>query len=118
MIDKKRIIVIGLILIATIITIVLYTKSPGSKEAGTSAIQAGHLASLNVYEIEGGWAYEVKIDTSVMLFQEQIPGMPNNVKFSTKADALKCGKLVMQKLKKQQRPSISKTELDSLKISY
>lgn len=116
--QKKGILIIGLILVATIITIILYhPASPGSKEAGTSSMEQ-HIASLQVVEIDSGWAYKVMVDTTVLIYQKQIPGISGAPKFTSKKDAQKCGELVMQKLKKQRIPSISRAELDSLGINY
>ena len=119
MTKKKIFFIVGLILVAIIITTLLYNpKSPGSKEAGTSAIKQSVEVSLNVYELEGGWAYKVLINNTTFIAQELIPGIPNNKKFVSKTDAEKCGNLVIRKIKAHQLPSISKSELDSLKIHY
>lgn len=118
-IKKKGILIVGLLLIAAIIATILYNpKSPVSEEHGTSSINTPSTAKLNVYKIENGWGYEILVDSKVFIYQESIPGLPSNVKFISKSDAKKCGELVLEKLTDGKIPYISKSELDSLQISY
>ena len=119
MIKKKGIFIVGIVLIAVIITTLVYHPvSPGSKTTGTSAIKESPIVSLKVYEVNNGWAYKVMVNNASFIVQEQIPGIAGQKAFQSKADAEKCGKLVVQKIKKQQFPALSKAELDSLGIQF
>lgn len=119
MTKKKGIITVGLILLAVIATTLLYySESPGSQEAGTSSTQKQADIALNVYTIDNGWAYKILINNSTFIVQEQIPGAPGDKTFQSKSDAKKCGELVVEKLKKRIIPSVTKDELDSLGINY
>lgn len=117
--NKKGVLIVGLLLFAAIIATILYQpKSPGSVESGTSSLKKSQNASVHVYQIEGGWAYEILVDSKAFIVQEQIPGIANLKKFNTETDAQKCGQLVLDKLIKHKNPSVSKQELDSLGIVY
>lgn len=119
MTKKKSILIVGLILLAVIVTTyIVHTESPGSKETGTSAIQQEPEINLTVYALENGWAYKVLINNSIFIDQENIPGLTGDKVFQSKSEAEKCGQLVIKKLRQRVIPSVSKEELDSLGIRY
>ncbi len=120
MTNKTKVIILtGIILTITIIATILHnSKSPGYTPAGTSNIIKSHSVSFKVFQVdEKGWGYEVYIDSNRFIYQDVIPGVSGIVRFKSKDDAFKCGKLVTDKLINKKNPAISDSELDSLEIT-
>ena len=120
MTNKTKVILLtGIILTITIIATILHnSKSPGYTPAGTSNIIKSHSVSFKVFQVdEKGWGYEVYIDSNRFIYQDVIPGVSGIIRFKSKDDAFKCGKLVTDKLINKKNPAISDSELDSLKIT-
>jgi hypothetical protein len=120
---KKRTIAVIITLVVVVSAIFIFNKieSPDSKKAGTFAlpeIENTEDLTLNVFEKNGGWCYEIYVNDKRFILQESIPGVPGKQKFTSKNDAKKCGELVIKKLEKQEMPSVSRNELDSLGITY
>jgi hypothetical protein len=115
----KVVISTGIILTITIIATILHnSKSPGYTPAGTSDNIKSHSVSVKVFQVDDkGWGYEIFIDSSRFIYQDVIPGISGIVRFKSKDDAFKCGKLVTDKLIKKKNPAISIKEIDSLGIS-
>lgn len=117
--QHTRLLLVAIVLVVAIIATVIYQKrSPGPIESGTSYVALPHAISLKVYETEQGWGYEIYADTTLLLFQELIPGVAGEKRFLTQTDAMKCGELVIKKIKSNSLPFISIDELDSLGIFY
>ncbi len=67
----------------------------------------------------GGWGYQIIKNNKVMINQPTIPVIEGNKAFSTEKDALKVARLVKANLEKGLfPPTVSKNQLDSLKITY
>ncbi|MCE1167033.1 MAG: DUF4907 domain-containing protein [Sphingobacteriia bacterium] len=67
----------------------------------------------------GGWGYQIIKNNKVMINQPTIPVIEGNKAFSTEKDALKVAGLVKANLEKGHfPPTVSKSQLDSLKITY
>ncbi len=118
---KKRTIAVIITLVVVISAVFIFNniKSPDSKKAGTFSfpkIENTENLTLHVFEKSGSWGYEIHVDNKRFILQESIPGVPGKQKFTSENDAKKCGELVIKKLKKQEIPSISPKELDSLGI--
>lgn len=115
----KVVISTGIILTITIIATILHnSKSPGYTPAGTSDNIKSHSVSVKVFQVDDkGWGYEIFIDSSRFIYQDVIPGISGIVRFKSKDDAFKCGKLVTDKIIKKKNPAISIKEIDSLGIS-
>ncbi len=63
------------------------------------------------------YCYDIYSNGRMMIHQPSAPGLPGNSGFKTKADAEKVAKLVIEKIKKgEMPPSITKEELDKLKV--
>jgi hypothetical protein len=65
-----------------------------------------------------GWGYEILVDHKIFIHQEDIPAIPGKKEFLTKEDAMKTAGLVVKKLVRGKRPSITKDDLAALKISF
>src|SRR6185437_4959538 len=64
-----------------------------------------------------GWGYDIYVDSQLYVHQPHIPAFSGERGFKTEEQAIKVGGLVMQKIKDNIiPPTVSKEELDSLKI--
>lgn len=89
---------------------------------GQSVNQGGEgLSRFKVETIrsEHGWGYNIRQDTTLIIEQKVIPGVPGMNGFATEQEAAKTGRLVKHKLDQGVfPPTISVHELDSLGIKY
>ncbi len=63
-----------------------------------------------------GWGYEIYVDKKIYIKQDYIPAIGGAHSFATKEDALKTGKVVMDKLEHGQIPAMTVEELKALKV--
>ncbi|WP_229248634.1 DUF4907 domain-containing protein [Dyadobacter sandarakinus] len=82
----------------------------------TSSIGEGYgRIKVKAYQVTEGWGYRIYDDTTLIIEQPVIPGIPGTAGFKTRQDALKTGELVQQKLSRGIfPPTITAEELDSL----
>lgn len=116
---NSRILIIGLL--ATVVTAfaaAIYFVSP----KGPRADQGGeglYRFKVETIRAESGWGYLIRQDTTPVIEQKVIPGIPGASGFRTEQEAAKTAALVKEKLSKGIfPPTISSTELDSLGINY
>lgn len=69
------------------------------------------------FRVNGGWGYNITVDNKIYIHQPTVPALAGNVLFSTRADAVKTGNLVIKKLIAGQFPSLSTAEIKGLDIS-
>jgi hypothetical protein len=63
------------------------------------------------------YGYEILVNNNLVIRQQNIPGLPGNKGFATKADAAKTAQLVIQKLQQgAMPPTITIRELERLGI--
>ncbi len=65
---------------------------------------------------ENGWGYKICKDKKLIIKQDLIPAIENKVAFKSEADARKTGNFVIEKLKKNQLPTLSRSDLEELDI--
>ena len=63
-----------------------------------------------------GWGYNIYLNDSSGIHQQEIPGLVGRKGFETEEDAKKIGNLVLDKIKHKKLPSVTLKELDSLNI--
>ena len=63
-----------------------------------------------------GWGYEIYVDKKLYIKQDYIPAINGIHAFKSREDAMKTGKLVLNKLTHGKKPIISVDELNALKI--
>lgn len=68
------------------------------------------------FKTNSGWGYTIAYKDKILIKQSIIPVISNNKSFATQEDALKTGHLVMDKLKHNLSPTVTKNELILLKI--
>jgi hypothetical protein len=106
-----------LILVFSIIMIVAGTGILIYKNSGSSSKDMLRI-DLTTFKTEGGWGYDIHVDTLFFIHQDRIPLIPGNKVFVSEADALKTGQLMVEKIKKKGRPDITMDELKALGIHY
>ena len=67
---------------------------------------------------ENGWGYNISKNKKLIIKQDLIPAVEKQTAFKSEADARKTGNLVIEKLKKNQLPTLSRSDLAELKIGY
>ena len=74
---------------------------------------------MKSFKTSNGWGYQILKDKKVLINQPTIPVIEGNKAFSSQKEALKVANLVKVKLEKGQfPPSVTKSQIDSLKITY
>ncbi|MBO9616359.1 MAG: DUF4907 domain-containing protein [Dyadobacter sp.] len=113
---NSRILIIGILATAFAAAIYfLFFKGQGANQGGEG------LSRFKVETIRGehGWGYNIRQDTTLVIEQKVIPGVPGMDGFTTEQEAAKTGGLVKQKLDRGIfPPTVSVHELDSLGIKY
>ena len=72
--------------------------------------------SLESIKTETGWGYVIKNNEQIIIRQSIIPVIANKKSFKNEQEALKVGNLVLQKLKNNNSPTITKKDLILLSI--
>ena len=76
------------------------------------------LYSLNIIEENDNWIYEISRDNQLLIRQEYIPVIEGKIPFKTKRDAEIIGTLVLNKLNKNNNPTITIDEIISNNINF
>ncbi len=79
---------------------------------------AGGKLECKAVQVDRGYGYIITLGEDTFIYQPYIPAIGKRIPFSSRQDALKVGNVVRRKLLNNQLPSMSKTEIDSLGISY
>jgi hypothetical protein len=113
MIKKEKIILLfSIIMLAAATGILFYKRNSGSASNGVLRID------LTTFKQAGGWGYDIKVGSSYFIHQDRIPVITGNKMFISEDEALKTGKLMVEKIKKTGRADISLPELEALGIHY
>ena len=65
-----------------------------------------------------GWGYDILVDHKIFIHQEHIPAITGEKAFLNKEEAMRTAGLAIEKLKKGKLPTITKSDLATLKISF
>lgn len=95
----------------TLLTVSLLTLSYISCEPKPNNI------SGKVHQTPHGFAYRIFIDNKLAVQQETIPGISGTRYFCDSLDAARVCRFVQAKIVNRQNPSVTKKELDDLKIN-
>lgn len=71
------------------------------------------LASVQLHP---GWGYRITYNNKPLIYQPCIPVLPGRKPFGSETDAMHVGNLVLYKLSHHLPPSVTRSELDSLRI--
>lgn len=69
------------------------------------------------FEINGGWGYCILKNNKIIIKQTHIPTIPERIRFKSQEDANKVGQLVLERIKNNLPPTITKNDLFLLKIN-
>lgn len=67
-------------------------------------------------ETATGWGYTIRQNDKIIIKQTIIPTVESNPSFQSEEDAMKVGQLVLEKLKNDKSPTVTKNDLNLLSI--
>lgn len=73
--------------------------------------------TYTTYHTPLGWGYDVLVNDSLYIHQQQMPAVEGNRGFSSQKEAEKVAELVIARMKRKELPTILLRDLDSLGIS-
>jgi hypothetical protein len=73
--------------------------------------------TYTTYHTPLGWGYDVLVNDSLFIHQQQMPAVEGNRGFSSQKEAEKVAELVIARMKRKELPTILLRDLDSLGIS-
>jgi len=97
--------------------ITLFALSYSCNHAAKENTSQGHKLDIAAIQVGNGWGYNILVDNKVYIHQYCIPAVGGNKVFSSKEDALKTARVVVEKMMKGKIPSITRHDLDSLNIA-
>jgi hypothetical protein len=118
---KKLLLIVGVLTVTTILATIIHNiNSPGRtiKPGISYSTATPPSLAVNVIRLDSGWGYQILIDGNVFIKQDRIPCISSAEQFASQDEALKCGELVISKIKANHIPAISIAELDSIGIQY
>lgn len=74
--------------------------------------------TYSTYRTPLGWGYDVLVNDSLFIHQQQMPAVQGMRGFSSEQEAARVAQLVIERLKKKELPTVYLRDLDSLKIAY
>jgi len=113
-INRKVVITVALISILIVVSFLFIFRDNKTEVQS----QTSKSTRYEVFGSEPAWGYQIILKGRVYISQKNIPAIQGNIPFKTKSDAEKVASLVLGKIKKNQNPSVSRDELDSLQIDY
>jgi len=69
---------------------------------------------VETFKVSDGWGYRIKLRNKDYLYQPFIPGIPGKKAFPDKKTAARAGNLVVQKLRNQQLPTLTKEDINKI----
>lgn len=63
-----------------------------------------------------GWGYDIMADKKIYIHQDYMPAVPGKRGFKSSADALLVGNRVIQKISRNELPSVTEKDLEELGI--
>lgn len=92
--------------------ILFYKRNSGSASKDLLRID------LKTFKQDSGWGYDIKVGATFTIHQDRIPVISGNKMFVSEDEALRTGKLMVERIKKDGHPSISIDDLNALGIHY
>ena len=71
---------------------------------------------LEPFKSEGGWGYSVTAHGKVIIYQPFIPAVEGMIPFATRHDAMKAGRMMIEKLRDGEEPSLTIGDLNKAGI--
>lgn len=85
--------------------------------AFSKIVSSDTLYFVEVIEIEGGYGYQISHNSHIAIFQPFIPAISGKKPFAEKDDAKKVGRLVMERMKSGENYTVTRQDLESLRIN-
>ena len=83
-----------------------------------TGINNSRQVELTSIKKKDGWGYQIKVNNKSIIQQETIPGIAGYKPFINEEEALKAGRLVLEKLKNGKLPTLNTGDLDAMNIHY
>ena len=90
----------------------------GSGQSNSNQTTVDDYFQYRTFCTDAGWGYEILVNEVVFIHQQIIPAIQGNHSFQTEDEARKTAELVVRQLKKNESPSVTVAQLDSLRVSY
>jgi CxxC motif-containing protein len=68
-------------------------------------------------KVKNGWGYTIALNNKIVIKQTVIPTVSKQMSFASEGDALKVGDLVLERIKQNLSPTVTKNDLILLEIS-
>jgi len=98
-----------------LLAIIAFTASRLSRQPLKTTAMQDSIAVVP-FQTATGWGYSVSVGAHTYIYQDIIPAVPGRSAFRTREDALRVGRLVAEKLRNCQVPTVSQEELAALKV--
>ncbi len=111
----KRVLLILIIAVAMLITasaVMLSKKNRSNTDPNMVPV------ALHTFKMTDGWGYEVLVDKKIFIHQDCIPAISLYKRFRTESEALSIGNLLIDKIRKGKKPTISLAEINEAHIQY
>ena len=99
---KHNILVLSLAVLVSIAILYIYGKHPHPKFA------------YQVFHAPKGWGYDIRVNDSLVIHQENIPVISSTKGFDSKEQAQKTALLVIKKLQQNNLPTLTKFEIEQV----
>ena len=73
---------------------------------------------LQTEKVGDGWGYKIYQDTILYINQPFVPVIPGGKPFATEEQALKAGRLVLERITKQQSPALDSADLINIGVIH
>jgi predicted Holliday junction resolvase-like endonuclease len=102
---KNKLIIIGLSIVLIAILAIFIFQSQAEKKP----IKIEW--TMETIQVENGWGFTLLMNGKVNIKQDRIPAIPGKTPFSSEESARQIGEIMLKRIKNNERPSISKSEL-------
>jgi hypothetical protein len=90
----------------------------GKRHAAVAEKQGLVWMDCQPFQIHGGWGYDIVVKEKTYIHQDRIPAVSGDKPFSSREDALKVGRLMMDKLKAGKfPPAVTYREMKDIGIA-
>jgi hypothetical protein len=103
---RHNVIVIGIaFIISAAILVITFSRQHPTKQQPVSA---------KIFQGPNGWGYDIWVRDTLFIHQEFIPAIAAKKGFSEKIQADKAASLVLQKMKQDKLPTLTKLDIDHI----
>lgn len=111
---------IGVVLLATLYCSACKNNNSDAAEATkNSSKSVNNFVTINTFEINGGWGYDILINDTLYIHQSHIPAVNGLFVFATEVEALRVADVVAEKINNNIiPPTIEVAELKNMGIIF